>query len=45
MKYPLVFIHKGTYSGEWLIIDTNVQLIGAGTSCFFQYMYICGLVY
>ncbi|XP_014663279.1 PREDICTED: F-box only protein 11-like [Priapulus caudatus] len=29
MKHPLVFIHKGMYSGEWLIIDTNVQLIGA----------------
>lgn len=28
-NFPLIFLHSGHYSGEYLIIDTNVQLIGA----------------
>lgn len=29
LENPLIFIHAGTYKGEFLIVDTSVALIGA----------------
>lgn len=29
-RIPLVFIHAGTFKPEYLIIDSNIILIGAG---------------
>ena len=28
--YPLILLHAGVYSGEWLYIDTPVCILGAG---------------
>ena len=27
---PLLFVHEGTYLGEFLLIDMNISIIGAG---------------
>ena len=27
---PLMFVHEGTYSGEFIVIDINISIIGAG---------------
>lgn len=29
MERPVIFVHAGTYKGEFLIVDTSVALIGA----------------
>ena len=28
--YPVILLHTGVYSGEWLYIDTPVCIVGAG---------------
>lgn len=28
--YPLILLHEGVYSGEWLYIDSPVCIMGAG---------------
>ena len=33
VENQMVFIHTGTYKGEYLGINSNVIMIGAGTSC------------
>ena len=33
VENQFVFIHTGTYKGEFLVISSNVVMIGAGTSC------------
>jgi pectin methylesterase-like acyl-CoA thioesterase len=30
MENTLIFIHTGVYQGEFLVIDNNVSLLGAG---------------
>lgn len=30
LENPLIFIHSGIYHSEYLFIDTNVSMIGAG---------------
>jgi len=30
METPLILVHSGVYQGEYLFVDTNVSIIGAG---------------
>lgn len=30
METPLILVHSGLYQGEYLFVDTNVSIIGAG---------------
>lgn len=30
MKNPLIFVHSGTYLNEYVVIESNIQIVGAG---------------
>lgn len=40
LESPLIFIHAGVYKGEFIIVDTNISLIGAGMFNDFSYFII-----
>ncbi len=33
MQNPLILVHTGVYKGEFLVIDSNVTILGAGKNC------------
>ena len=34
LENPLILIHSGVYQGEFLVIDANITMLGAGRLCF-----------
>ena len=33
----VLFVHEGTYTDEYIVVDINVQIIGAGRLSFFYF--------
>ena len=40
---PLIMIHTGVYSGEYLVIESNITILGAGTYPFPFIIFTCPL--
>ncbi|KAL5009208.1 hypothetical protein ScPMuIL_014789 [Solemya velum] len=40
IENPVIFVHSGVYHGEFLLIDTNVAIIGAGPGNVIDHVFI-----